>query len=500
MAGGKTDKRMRERMWVRMAGGKTDKRMWERMRERMAGGKTDKRMRERMWERMAGGKTDKRMWERMWVRMAGGETDKRMWERMWVRMAGGETDKRMRERMWERMAGGKTDKRMRERMAGGKTDKRMWERMAGGKTDKRMWERMWERMVGDKTDKRMTNYQTLTTKQRICVVPKVHGVGGMVSFLQKFSKAVENHGVEVTNDLSDLPYAAVLVIGGTRDVLPLYRVKQRGVRLVQRLDGINWIHRRRPVSLKHFLRAEYGNFILSLIRRFLADRIVYQSEFSRGWWNDWFGRLETPFSVVHNGVDLDVYRPVGQLFDLSTYRLLVVEGSLGGGYENGLENAVRLAEATTKRVNKPLEVIVVGEVGEALKAGWTAKSAVPIRWAGLVAQNEIPRMMNDSHALFSADVHPACPNSVIEALACGLPVVAYDTGSLAELVPPEAGVVVPYGGDSWNLEPPVVAPLAQGLAQVLENQDKFRAGARARAESAFSVQVMMERYLEALLG
>jgi len=328
----------------------------------------------------------------------------------------------------------------------------------------------------------------------------------MVSFLHKFSAAVEKHGVAVTNDLTETPYRAVLVIGGTREILPLYRAKQpppaghKGVRVVQRLDGINWIHRRKPVSLKHSIRAEYGNFILSLIRRFLADRIVYQSEFSRVWWNDWFGELKTPFSVVHNGVDLEVYKPGVAQIDNSRYSLLVVEGSLGGGYEGGLKNAVRLAEATAQLVNKPLEVVVVGEVSAALKAEWTAKSAVPLRWVGLVARNEIPRLMNEAQALFSADVHPACPNSVIEALACGLPVVAYDTGSLAELVTPEAGAVAPYGGNSWKLESPVVAPLARGLAQVLENQEKFRAGARARAEAAFSVQVMMERYLAALLG
>jgi len=338
------------------------------------------------------------------------------------------------------------------------------------------------------------------TNERICVVPKVHGVGGMVSFLHKFSAAVEKHGVEVTNDLADTPYRAVLVIGGTREILSIHRVKQLGVRVVQRLDGINWIHRRKLVSLKHSIRAEYGNFILSLIRRFLAERIVYQSEFSRVWWNEWFGELKTPFSVVHNGVDLDIYRPGVAQIDNSRYRLLVVEGSLGGGYEGGLENAIRLAEATTKLVTKPLEVVVVGEVSETLKAEWTAKSTVPLRWAGLVARNEIPRLMNESHALFSADVHPACPNSVIEALACGLPVVSYDTGSLAELVTANAGVVAPYGGNPWKLEPPMVAPLARGLAQVLEQQDAFRAGARARAEAAFSVQVMMERYLDALLG
>ena len=97
------------------------------------------------------------------------------------------------------------------------------------------------------------------TGERICVVPKVHGVGGMVSFLHKFSAAVDKFGVQVTNDLTDKPYSAILVIGGTREILPLYRVKQRGVRVVQRLDGINWIHRVRPVSIQHSLRAESGN-------------------------------------------------------------------------------------------------------------------------------------------------------------------------------------------------------------------------------------------------
>jgi glycosyltransferase involved in cell wall biosynthesis len=318
----------------------------------------------------------------------------------------------------------------------------------------------------------------------------------MVSFLHKFSAAVEKRGVEVTFDLTDEPYSAILVIGGSRQLLSLFRARQR---VVQRLDGINWIHRKKPVSLKHSLRSEYGNFVLSLIRRFVADRIVYQSEFSRVWWNSWFGALKTPFSVVHNGVDLDVYRPVTRIAN-SRNRLLVVEGSMGGGYEGGLANAVRLAEATCGLVSKPLELMVVGEVDEALKAEWNAKSSVPIVWAGKVSRESIPQRMNEAQALFSADVHPACPNSVIEALACGLPVVAYDTGSLSELVPASAGFVAPYGANPWNLETPIVGPLAQGLAEVLEMQQKFREGARAHAESAFGLDAMTEKYLDALLG
>ena len=332
--------------------------------------------------------------------------------------------------------------------------------------------------------------------KRICVVPKVHGVGGMVSFLHKFSAGAQARGVQVTSDLADMPYESVLVIGGARQILLLYRAKQRGVRVVQRLDGINWIHTVRPISLKHSLRAEYGNLLLAFIRRFVADRIVYQSAFSRWWWEERFGALRKPVSVIHNAVDLGVYAP-GDERPGGVYRLLVVEGSLGGGYESGLENAVRLAEGLAAR-GWPMEVQVVGEVSPVLKDEWMVRSKVALRWAGLVKREDVPGLMRSAHLLFSADIHPACPNSVIEALACGLPVVSFDTGALSELVPPGCGFIAPYGSNSWKLEPPQVDGLVAGAESVLKDWPRFSNAARQRAESAFGLETMVDRYLDAL--
>jgi glycosyltransferase involved in cell wall biosynthesis len=322
----------------------------------------------------------------------------------------------------------------------------------------------------------------------------------MVSFLHKFSTAVEKRGVEVTANLQDESFQAVLIIGGSRELARLGQLRRKGVRLVQRLDGINWIHRRRNMPLRHSLRAEYGNLLLSLLRRFWADRIVYQSEFSRRWWNDWFGGLSTPSWVIHNGVDLDAYAPTSSPLPQDFFRLLLVEGSLGGGYEMGLQNAVHLAEVAAPLLPLPLRLRVVGEANAALKREWDARSRVGLEWQGKLRREEIPAQMNLAHAFFSADLHPACPNAVIEALACGLPVVAYDTGSLAELVPASAGQIAPYGADSWRLQPPLAAPLAQGLAQVLQRQSDFRAGARAHAQSALGLETMTDRYLDVLLG
>ena len=172
---------------------------------------------------------------------------------------------------------------------------------------------------------------------------------------------------------------------------------------------------------------------------------------------------------------------------------------MGGGYESGLENAVRLAEMLAAR-GWPMELLVAGEVSAPLQAVWTERSRIPIRWAGLVKAEDIPALDRSAHLLFSADIHPACPNAVIEALACGLPVVSFDTGSLAELVTPEAGFIAPYGTDPWKLEPPDVAGLAAGAETVLKNWSKYSAGARRRAEAAFGLDHMVDQYLDVLLG
>jgi glycosyltransferase involved in cell wall biosynthesis len=100
--------------------------------------------------------------------------------------------------------------------------------------------------------------------------------------------------------------------------------------------------------------------------------------------------------------------------------------------------------------------------------------------------------------LFAAALDAACPNSTIEAMACGLPVVAFDTGALPELIQGDAGRVVLYGGDPWKLDTPDIEGLAQATVDVLGNQPHFRVGARKRAEEAFGLDHMVEGYLKSL--
>ncbi len=375
----------------------------------------------------------------------------------------------------------------------------------------------------------------------ICLVPRLHGagitaVGGMVSFQHRLAKGLEARSMRVSYDPDDLDISSILVVGGTRQLAKLWRARRRGVRLVQRLDGMNWLHkvadggstggshkplRRRPKQgkdLRHYIRAEYSNWLMLLIRNRLAHAVIYQSEFARNWWQREYGDAGVEHTVIHNGVDLDEFTPNGDGSPPDEFwRLLLVEGSLMGGYEMGLESAVELAvkladclqQDAHKSLRRPVELCVAGKVSPEVKKEWQGRlsalgSSVErqtfrLNWAGLVPGERVPQLDRTAHLLFSADLNAACPNSVIEALACGLPVVAFNTGALNELVRGDAGRIVAYGGDPWKLDPPDTDTLAAASLEVLQNLDHHRKAARQCAVDGFNIDRVVDDYLRVLI-
>ncbi|MBN2258366.1 MAG: glycosyltransferase, partial [Anaerolineaceae bacterium] len=251
------------------------------------------------------------------------------------------------------------------------------------------------------------------------MVPKLEGLGGTASFQARLMEGLARRSMGVTFDLHDESAGVILVVGGTRHFNDLIAAKKRGAMIVQRLDGINWIHRRIYTGIRHFLKAEINNRTIAHIRRNLADRIVYQSHFVKDWWAKRYGDQDTPSYVIHNGVDLTIYNPKGPGgLPKGLYRLLLVEGRLGGGLHMGLENAVDLTRRLQNHHHLPVSLRVVGEVPERLKMKVDLSAGIPIEWRGVVERSRIPELDRSAHLLFSGDINAACPNAVIEALAC----------------------------------------------------------------------------------
>ncbi|HSR48563.1 MAG TPA: glycosyltransferase family 4 protein [Anaerolineales bacterium] len=336
-----------------------------------------------------------------------------------------------------------------------------------------------------------------STRKRLCLVSRISGIAGPASFQRRLATGLARRGIDVTYDLDAHPYDAILLIGASRQSRLLDRQRHRGIPILQRLDGMNWIHRRRWTGLRHFLRAEANNFLLRTTRDRLADIVVYQSEFVRSWWEGAFGPARGS-RVIYNGIPLEVFAPDGPARPKPDgLRIVVLEGAIGGGYEIGLHWAADLARELAASSRQPVQLVIAGRP-RGKTPSLERAPGVQIAWLGEVAPDAVPELLRSGDLLFSADVHPACPNSVLEALACGLPVVAFDTGALPEIVDGESGAIVPYGADPWKLEAPDTKALAAAAQGVLNRGEQMRRGARTRAERAFGLERMVDEYLAAL--
>jgi glycosyltransferase involved in cell wall biosynthesis len=115
---------------------------------------------------------------------------------------------------------------------------------------------------------------------------------------------------------------------------------------------------------------------------------------------------------------------------------------------------------------------------------------------GRYTQRDAPAIFQRAHVLLHTKVNDPCPSLVIEAMACGLPVVYPASGGMPELVGNEAGIGVAHP-DSWEKDdPPEPEALAAAVTRVLADLPRFAASARTRAVGRFRLEPWLDRHTE----
>lgn len=106
-----------------------------------------------------------------------------------------------------------------------------------------------------------------------------------------------------------------------------------------------------------------------------------------------------------------------------------------------------------------------------------------VRVLGVKGREEVPPLMRGSDFLFFPSEFDPCPNTVIEAMACGLPVLYHPSGGTVELVG-DAGV--PFSGS-----------LEADVNRLLAERPALRERGLARARE-FSAERVAARYAEVM--
>jgi len=224
----------------------------------------------------------------------------------------------------------------------------------------------------------------------------------------------------------------------------------------------------------------------------LADYIIYQSDFSKVGADKFLGPCRVPFTVLHNPVDTDCFcpsktRPSGMKILLAgthqhfyriqtameTLKLLLVDGrdaslTIAGRYTwlDSEEECLNYSRQLAQKLGVFESVTLLG--------GYT--------------QTEAIELFQKHHVLLHTQYNDCCPRLVVEAMACGLPIVYSESGGLPELVGSEGGVGVPTVLDWERNHPPPSSDLAIAVKQVFSSFESYSKAARDRAVSRFDVK------------
>ena len=180
----------------------------------------------------------------------------------------------------------------------------------------------------------------------------------------------------------------------------------------------------------------------------------------------------------------DRCRVVGNGFDLTQYTFCPepepVLGWVGRlAPEKGLEDAVVAAQIT----NIPLKIWGVMQEVAYWQDICDQYPDAPVSYEGFLPTAELQQELGKCRGLLMTPRWvEAFGNVAIEALACGVPVIAYERGGPSE--------IVQSGKTGWLVEPDSVSGLVNAIAR-LEQID--RATCRQYVEAAYSLEAMGDR-------
>jgi len=179
---------------------------------------------------------------------------------------------------------------------------------------------------------------------------------------------------------------------------------------------------------------------------------------------------------IHNGIDLDVFKPRKEKCQ-GIFRIIGV--SCPWNKSKGLMDVYKLRELLPK---DKFEIVLVG-------LNEKQKSKLPDGIIGILKTNnqeELAELYSESNVFINPTYADTFPTTNLEALACGTPVITYNTGGSPEAIDSATGIVVETGN---------VQAMANAIFKLSENQLSSK-DCRNRAELLFNKNNCFLRYVQ----
>ena len=234
-----------------------------------------------------------------------------------------------------------------------------------------------------------------------------------------------------------------------------------------------------------------------------ADHVFWQSAFCRRFADMHLGPRQGPGEVLFNAVDTTRFSPAPRPARPVTF---LVAGKIEHHLYNRVGDAV-MALAALRKGGIEARLVVAGSMddesgrrAEADIARFGLDTAVDL--LGAYDQAGAPAIYRSADIYLMTKPNDPCPNTVLEAMACGLPVVYSASGGVPELAG-ETGWPLKVAESTQSMAWPLAGPLTDAMAAAARGYGEQGAAARDRATALFDIAPWIARHravFEALLA
>jgi len=224
-----------------------------------------------------------------------------------------------------------------------------------------------------------------------------------------------------------------------------------------------------------------------------ADHVFFQSAFCKLSAERFYGSRKGPSEVLHNPVDTRRFVPA----ERRSRPLTLLLG--GNQYQRYRLQAALDALVHVRDERRDARLVIGGglsfardALGETLELIHRLGLADAVELVGPYTQADAPALMQRADILLHTKYNDPCPTVVLEAMACGLPIVHSASGGTPELVG-DAGISIPAPLDWERDHPPAADALASAVLAVADRIRDFSAAARERS-LRFDVRPWIDRH------
>lgn len=182
--------------------------------------------------------------------------------------------------------------------------------------------------------------------------------------------------------------------------------------------------------------------------------------------------------TIHNGIDIDVFKPKNIIKNNSDKKIILGVASVWDR-RKGLDEFIKLR----KILPHEYLIILVGLTLDQI-------SSLPEGITGIRRTDGIDEMVN-LYNMADVFVNPTLednfPTTNLEALACGIPVITYNTGGSPEAIDKDTGCVVEYRN---------INQLSEVIQNVCEEHSFSKESCRMRAVSMYDKKNAYEKYIQ----